>query len=209
MDCDLREPVQHLIFEADGSAGLTTVLAGEDKLVDALLPTAVPGLHLLPCGPVPANPSELLASKRFQLLLHALCATFDRVIIDSPPLLTVTDACVLSASADATLLVLRMNQSMRTPTALALDALDKVGARVLGAIANDVPVGRSYGYYRGGSWHYAASARRLLASTAGTNGDGAGEDHREHNGNGDKPSNGDRHGARRQRRRGSGGEERG
>jgi hypothetical protein len=71
VDCDLREPVQHLIFEADGRVGLTNVVAGEVKLRDAVRATAVPNLFLLPCGPVPLNPSELLTGRRFDRVMRA------------------------------------------------------------------------------------------------------------------------------------------
>jgi polysaccharide biosynthesis transport protein len=161
IDCDLREPVQHLIFEIDGSTGLSSVLSGEAKLRDAVQATRVPGLYVLPCGPVPHDPSEQLASKRFAQLMRALGSTFDRIIIDSPPVMSVTDARILAASSDVTLLVLRMNRSMRQLGAYALDGLERIGANVLGAIANDVPAGSAYEYY-GGSWQYAATSTRLL-----------------------------------------------
>jgi capsular exopolysaccharide synthesis family protein len=161
IDCDLREPVQHLIFENDGRVGLSSVMAGEARLQDAIKGTHVTGLHVLACGPVPVNPSEMLTSKRFAQLMQALGATFDRIIIDSPPLMSFTDGQLLAAAADVTLLVLRMNQSMRQVGQMAMDALAKVGANVLGTVANDVAsvrVSRKYG----GAWQYAASNGRYL-----------------------------------------------
>jgi capsular exopolysaccharide synthesis family protein len=163
IDCDLRHPVQHLIFETDGDVGLASVLSEDEKLRDALRPTRVPGLYLLPCGQVPENPSELLASKRFARLIQALGETFDRIVIDSPPVMAATDARILAASVDATLFVLRMNRSMRQLAVLALEGLQQVGANVIGAIANDVPAGRAYDYY-GGSWQYATHANRLMTA---------------------------------------------
>jgi succinoglycan biosynthesis transport protein ExoP len=163
IDCDLREPVQHLIFENDGRVGLSSVMAGEARLQDAIRNTHVTGLHVLPCGPVPVNPSEMLTSKRFAQLMQALGATFDRIIIDSPPLMSFTDAQLLAAAADVTLLVLRMNQSMRQVGQMAMEALSKVGANVLGTVANDVAtvkVSRKYG----GAWQYAASGGRYLGA---------------------------------------------
>lgn len=165
VDCDLREPVQHLIFENDGRVGLTSVIAGEARLAEAIAPTRVPGLYLLPCGPVPLNPSELLTSKKFAQLMRALGGSFDRIVIDSPPLMLFTDAAVLAAAADATLLVLRMNQSMRGLGTLALDGLTKVGANVLGAVANDVSPGKGYRKY-GGAWQYASRAERYSGEVA-------------------------------------------
>ena len=169
IDCDLRKPVQHLIFEVEAGVGLSSVMAGEAKLAAAIQPAREPNLYILPAGPVPDHPSELLASKRFARLMHALGETFDRIVIDSPPLMSVTDARILAASSDVTLLVLRMNRSMRTMGALALDGLDKVGANVLGAVANDVPPARPLRDY-GGSWRYAPYTRRMLTVDAVTSG---------------------------------------
>jgi capsular exopolysaccharide synthesis family protein len=153
LDCDLREPVQHLIFEVDNSQGLTTAMSGESKLSDAIRPTRVPGLHVLPCGPVPANPSEMLASKSFSRLMQALTQTFDRIVIDSPPLMRFTDGSILAASAHVTLMVLRLHQSMGRLSELALERLAHVGARVLGTVANGAP--SDDGAYYGRSWQYA------------------------------------------------------
>ncbi len=171
IDCDMREPVLHLIFETSGAIGVSSVIAGEEKLADAIQRTRVPGLYLLPCGPVPANPSELLAGKRFGHLMRALLGTFDRIVLDSPPLLMANDARIIAASADATLIVLRMNHSTHRAAIQAMEELEKVGAHVLGAVANDVPALRANSYYRG-SWQYASSAKRIIASVGGEPGAG-------------------------------------
>jgi capsular exopolysaccharide synthesis family protein len=167
LDCDLRAPVQHMIFEVDGSPGLTDLLAGGAGLDEAVRPTMTPGLYVLPCGPVPANPSELLTSTRFAGLMQALAGAFDRVVIDSAALVAVTDADVLAAGADATLLVCRMNQSTRPLLGVALERLERVGANLVGAVANDVPgADRHLGHSGRGVWQYATSARRLEAAAA-------------------------------------------
>jgi capsular exopolysaccharide synthesis family protein len=176
IDCDLREPVQHLVFDVDPDGGLSGVVGSETKLRDAIKPTRVPGLYLLPCGPVPANPSELLASKRFDLLMQTLAGAFDRIIIDSPPLTSVADARILASAADATLLVVRINQSMRRAATVAVEALGRAEANLAGIVANDVVAPRHYRYY-GGSWQYAASPKRLngaalMAADESRNGNG-------------------------------------
>src|SRR5687767_14579930 len=107
-------------------------MPGETKLQDAIVPTRVPNLYVLPCGPVPRNPSETLASDRFRFLLKTLCEAFDRVVIDSPALETVADGRILAAAADVTVLILRMNQSMQRSGVLAVAGLNEVGANVLG-----------------------------------------------------------------------------
>jgi capsular exopolysaccharide synthesis family protein len=172
IDCDLREPVQHMIFEVDGGVGLSDVMCGAARVRDAVRPTDMPGLFLLPCGPVPTNPSELLASKRFIRLMQALGKSFDRIIIDSPPLLNATDGCILAAAADVTLLVVRMSGSTREQAALALDELDRAGANVLGVVANDVPIPRAYRYY-GTASTYATHVQRRLPFAKGAVGNGA------------------------------------
>jgi capsular exopolysaccharide synthesis family protein len=157
IDCDLRNPVQHMVFGLDGDCGLTSVIAGERKIGDAIRPTQIPGLYVLPCGPFPLSPSELLASAQFNQLMQNLTNMFDRIILDSSPLCSVTDARILAASSDATLLVLRMNQSMRAFGVEAMSGLEMVGARVVGAIANGVSYGaQTYGY-PSRSWQYASS----------------------------------------------------
>jgi capsular exopolysaccharide synthesis family protein len=157
-----------------GEVGLSSVLAGETKLRGAIFSTEVPGLYVMPSGPTPENPSELLSGKKFARLLRAMSGKFDRIVIDSPPLLNVTDGQILGAMADTTLLVLRMNRSVRQLAALALEGLAKVGANVLGAVANDVPLHGAYRYY-GSSWQYAATDKPLLLTSevvAHANGDG-------------------------------------
>jgi capsular exopolysaccharide synthesis family protein len=147
IDADMRRPVQHKIFHTDGAVGLSDVMTGKAKLRDSLRATDVDDLYLLPCGSIPGKPAEMLQSKRFAELMKNLSAAFDRVVIDSPPVIAVTDARILAASADVTILVLRMNRSSRKLGAIALDALHKVKASVLGGIANEVQLGDGYGYY--------------------------------------------------------------
>lgn len=138
IDCDLRHPVQHLIFDADSTLGLSNVLAGEHKLQVAVCTTPAPSLYLLPAGPLPANPSEILGGKRFGQLLRALQQRFDRIVIDSPSVGACADALIVSAVADVTLLVVRMNRSTQQWATLALESLHKVDARVIGLVANEV-----------------------------------------------------------------------
>jgi polysaccharide biosynthesis transport protein len=183
IDCDLREPVQHLIFDVDPDGGLSGVVGSESKLRDAIKPTRVPGLYLLPCGPVPPNPSELLASKRFDLLMQTLAGAFDRIIIDSPPITSVADTRILASAAEATVLVVRINQSMRRSAALAVEALEKAEANLAGVIANDVATPRQYRYY-GGSWQYAVGLKRLSGTNGADGSNGADDDSWPGNGRG-------------------------
>jgi capsular exopolysaccharide synthesis family protein len=165
IDCDLRKPVQHRIFNLDGSPGLVDVLTAQAALGEAIQMVDTPNLYVLPSGATPADPSEQLGSKRFASVMQRVTATFDRVIIDAPPVVTVTDAQLLAASADLTLLVLRVNRTTRHLVRHCRDLLDRVGARVFGAVANDVPGAVANRYY-GGSWPYGTAAVPTRATVA-------------------------------------------
>ena len=128
---------------------------------------------MLPCGPIPPNPSEAVGGKRFAQVLDVLRRAYDRIVIDSPPVMSVTDGRVLAATSDASILVVRMNKSTRKAGALALEGLHNVGAKVLGVVVNDMPRSQdSYGYYTGYSRYgiYGAAPRGAGALDGGTPG---------------------------------------
>lgn len=148
VDCDLRRPRVHRFFGLDATPGFTSVLMGEVPLAQALV--AVPGvrgLRVLPAGPIPPNPSELLASRRTSEILAALKGQADIVLVDSPPILPVSDATVLSSSVDATVVVASSNVTQRRQVARALELLRQVDASVIGTVLNRAKVGGVYGYY--------------------------------------------------------------
>jgi len=150
LDADFRKPMQHKIFETSVDKGLASVLAGITTLEEAILPTEVKGLELLACEQEVANPSEMLNSETFAKILEHLSNKYDRVIIDSPPIMPVTDAQILAAICNITLLVLRAEKSTRKISQQARDGLLSVGARILGAVVNDVSrKSTRYGYYSG------------------------------------------------------------
>lgn len=168
IDADFRRPTQHKIFGLKDEIGLSSVIAGRAELGQAVQKTDVKGLDVLPCGPIPPNPSELLNSQRFADLLDKLSEKYDQIVIDSPPVMAVADARILGASCDITVLVLRAGKSTRKASEHALDSLLGVGASVLGAVVNDVPRGRdrygyyaSYGYYGYYGYGSAKGSRRL------------------------------------------------
>jgi len=149
LDCDMRRPTQHKIFHLDNSRGFTNLLVDrEASLEDYIQPTMAPNLDVLSCGPIPPNPSELLASKRTLQLLEELKQRYQAVLIDSPPVVAVTDATILAAHVDAVILVVR-SHATRIDMALHTRAqLEKANARLLGVILNGVPMsGNDYYYY--------------------------------------------------------------
>ncbi len=150
MDCDFRKPMQHRIFEVNHQdIGLSSVLVGAMNLEDAIRPTGIEGLRLLTCGLSVPNPSEILNSERFARILELLSNKYDRIIVDAPPVMPVTDAQILAAICDVTLLVLRADKSTRKTSQQARDGLRSVGANILGALVNDVPKKNNYGYCTG------------------------------------------------------------
>ena len=152
IDADFRKPRQHVLFKLEGDDGLTGLLAERCKREQAVRPTNIAGLDVLPCGPVPPNPTELLHSQRFQDLIKSLCERYDHLVIDSPPVMPVTDARILGAMCDVTVMVLRAEKSTRKMAEQARDGLLSVGSRILGVVVNDAVHGRGgYGYY---SRHY-------------------------------------------------------
>ncbi len=136
IDADLRQPGLHRLLGVPGDAGLSTLLR-EASAEPTLVATGVPGLRLLPAGPPPPNPAELLASDDFRaLLLWAReAATF--VIIDAPPVTAVSDALAIAAIADGTLLVVRAGHTRRPAAQRAKEELERVGATLLGVVLTD------------------------------------------------------------------------
>ena len=163
IDADFRKPMQHEIFKADNSKGLSALLAGTVSLDNAIQPVGVDGLDLLTCGPEVPNPSEMLNSEVFANMLKSLSEKYDRIVIDSPPVMPVTDAQILAALCDITLIILRAEKSTRKVSQHARDGLLSVGAHILGAIVNDVSKRNGhYGYYSG--YGYYGRGRSAAAS---------------------------------------------
>ncbi len=152
IDCDLRRPWLHTLFDVPNAIGFTSVLLGEVAPTDALLPARdIPGLRVLPSGPVPPFPSELLSTSSSTELLRTLADDCDVVLIDSPPVLPVADAAVLAGQVDAVILVGSAGYSTRRDVSVAVSRLEKVHAPLRGFILNRA-VDRSgaydrYGYY--------------------------------------------------------------
>ena len=155
VSCDLRRPRLGKFFGLDEQAGLTTVLLGEQSLEQVIQP--VPGyenLHVLAAGPLPPNPAELLSGQAARQIFAALRQQFGLVLIDSPPLLPVTDAVVLSKEADATLLVVAAGQTRRGDLQRAAEKLAQVNATVVGTVLNEVTRQSGYGHGYGSGYGY-------------------------------------------------------
>jgi polysaccharide biosynthesis transport protein len=139
MDADLRRPSVHLRFRIGKGLGLSSLLSGKITPREAIVEwPELPNLHLLTSGPVPPLPSELLGSKQMEDLLGALRADYDFVIIDTPPVLAVTDAAILGRLTDAVILIVRYGTVQRHVVRRSIDMLDRSGSHLLGVAINGV-----------------------------------------------------------------------
>jgi len=178
---DLRRPKVADYLGMEGSVGLTSVLIGQAELDDVLQPWGNGRLHVLACGPIPPNPSELLGSQAMDRVLRELETRFDYVIVDCPPLLPVTDAAVVSRLTGGALVVVGSGKINREQLSRAVETLQAVDARVLGTLLNLVPTSGpdAYSYYAYGYSSQSptatseaaaprprSSARRRSSSTA-------------------------------------------
>jgi capsular exopolysaccharide synthesis family protein len=157
VSCDLRRPRLEAFFGISAEGGMTTVLLGEQSLDQVLQqPDSRQTLWLVPAGPVPHNPAELLSGPTAQRIFTALRDRFDLVLIDSPPVLPVTDAVVLAKQADATLMVAAVGRTRRTDMQRATEKLALVNAGILGIVLNQVTKQARYGYRYGYGHAYEA-----------------------------------------------------
>jgi capsular exopolysaccharide synthesis family protein len=162
IDCDLRRPRLHRIFGRSGDAGVTSVLVGDATIDEVARQTVVDNLWAIPAGPLPPNPADLLHSARFKQLLEDLGERFDRVIIDSPPVVAVTDSAIISTLVDGAVFVVRGSKTPRGLAAQGLRALRDVDAKVIGVVLNDVNLNSNeYNYY-----HYYYYKREGYGSAA-------------------------------------------
>jgi capsular exopolysaccharide synthesis family protein len=148
VDCDLRRPSLHEIFGVNNGVGLTTMMV-DDSVMKAppLVDTEVEGLRLLPSGPLPPNPSELVGSRRMGEIIAILTEQADIVLFDAPPIIAVTDAAVLASRVDAVLLVIKGGATKRDHAQKATALLEKVNAHLVGAVLNNVKMDTSYYRY--------------------------------------------------------------
>jgi len=160
VDADLRRPTLHNFFEINSEPGLTNLIFKEDldpaKLIQR---TEHKKLFILPSGPIPPYPAELLASEKMKKLIEYFAEHFDYIIFDSPPIIAVTDAAILSRMVDGTLMVLDYGRVRKEDAAGAIEQLSRVQANVIGAVLNAVPQSSSYYDYQY-YYYYGSSTPR-------------------------------------------------
>ena len=168
VDTDMRRPRLHKSFGMVRGQGLTTAILGEAEVEEMVRTTDVAGLDILPCGPIPPNPTELFHTERFAQLLEELDRKYDRLMFDSPPVMMVADPLILSHSMDGVLLVVKGGSTSRDLASRALRQLQDVNARILGVVINDLDLEhREYGYYYYRRYGYYYGEKESDASSTG------------------------------------------
>lgn len=148
VDADLRRPGLHEIFGVANDRGLTTMIVEEAALQDPpLLDVGVDNLWLVPSGPLPPNPTDILGSRKMEQVIAALKARADVILFDAPPVIAVTDATVLGTKVDGVLLVVCAGHTRREHAQRARELLERVHVRIVGAVLNDAPRDVTLGGY--------------------------------------------------------------
>lgn len=147
VDADLRKPTVHYTFRLINTEGLSNLLTKRAKLTDVITKTDVDNLYVITSGPIPPNPAELLSSRAMHELMTQALGIFDIIIFDTPPVLAVTDAQILSSQVDGTVLVVASGKTEKDAALEAKDLLQKSQARILGVVLNRQPIKNSRYYY--------------------------------------------------------------
>jgi capsular exopolysaccharide synthesis family protein len=165
IDADLRKPVQHKLFGLTNEYGLSSVISGEMDTDEAIQVIQPEYLSVIAAGPIPSNPAELLTSTRFAAVIEDLRSRYDFVLIDSPPMLAVTDPSIICGHVDMVYLVMRIRNGVRTNALQAKDIIDSMGIEIGGVIINgirrrDMKTYEYSGQYGYGSYSYGAPNQR-------------------------------------------------
>lgn len=147
IDADLRRPVVHSIFGLEKEDGITNYLMNDISYEGMIKKSIIDNLFIIPSGVLPPNPSELLSSQKMEELINKLKNDFDMIIYDTPPIIAVTDAAILGTKVDGCILVVNSGKTNYDAVIRAKSLMENVGARMLGAILNNVEVGGMYGSY--------------------------------------------------------------
>ncbi|PFB95609.1 tyrosine protein kinase [Bacillus cereus] len=145
---DLRKPTLQTVFGTHNMKGLTNVLSGQSSFTECVQETVVENVYIMPAGPIPPNPAELLATERMDEVLLEAYERFDLVLVDTPPVLVITDAQILANKCDGIILVIRSEQTERDRVIRAKQVLEQASGKLLGVILNDKKQNKEiYGYY--------------------------------------------------------------
>ncbi|WP_053365151.1 CpsD/CapB family tyrosine-protein kinase [Bacillus sp. FJAT-27245] len=147
IDADLRKPTVHYTFSLDNFKGLSSTLAGKTELEEAIVASGIDNLDILSSGPIPPNPSELLASNKMLELLKAIRDVYDIILFDTPPLLAVTDPQIIASLGDGTVLVIRSKKTEIEDARKAINMIHSANGSLIGTILNDARIKEGHYYY--------------------------------------------------------------
>lgn len=147
IDGDMRKPTQHYIFDLPNNSGLSNLIINKATYSDSIKVTNVDNLAILTAGPTPPNPSELIASSKFETIFNELSDHYDFIVIDTPPVNTVTDAQVYAQTVKNCVLVIDAEKNNKIEVKKAKDLLNKADGKLLGAVLNKMPVDKNSSYY--------------------------------------------------------------
>lgn len=168
VDTDMRRPRLHTSLGVARQTGLSNLIVGDKDYDEVIKSTEIPNLFLLPCGPLPPNPAELLMSQKFHTVVEELSKRFDRVIFDSPPLQLVTDAVVLSKQADGVILIVHADKTLRDDIGRAARQIRHVGSQICGVVVNAIDDSRSTYYYGKYGAYYTYAEQPASDSSSAT-----------------------------------------
>jgi capsular exopolysaccharide synthesis family protein len=153
IDCDLRKPTIDKVLGLNAEQGLSNYLSDEDMTEPPIIESFIPNLYVLPCGPIPSHPAELICSRKMKDMIRTLSERFDHILVDSPPLMHVTDPVILSTIVDGVILVVHGSKSTRDIIRQSCQELSNVGAKNFGVVLNNIDLRREgdsvyhYRYY--------------------------------------------------------------
>lgn len=148
IDGDMRRPTIHYTFKLRNTSGLSTLLTRQSTVKKSIRRSHINNLDLMTCGPIPPNPSELLASNSMDLLMKELTQLYDLVIFDAPPILTVTDSQILANKCEGSILVLKAGSTEKRQAVKAKEAISLANSRLIGVVLNNYTFTKSENYYR-------------------------------------------------------------
>lgn len=147
IDGDMRKPTQHYIFDLPNNSGLSNLIINKATYSDSIKESNVDNLAILTAGPTPPNPSELITSSKFETIFNELLDHYDFIVIDTPPVNTVTDAQVYAQTVKNCVLVIDAEKNNKIEVKKAKDLLNKSDGKLLGAVLNKMPVDKNSSYY--------------------------------------------------------------
>ncbi|SOB93681.1 capsular exopolysaccharide synthesis family protein [Ureibacillus xyleni] len=147
IDADMRRPTLHQLFDVFNLEGLSNLLSRQRKFSEVVQETEIENLYIVPSGNIPPNHSELLYSKNLDLLINHVKQIYDIIIFDTPPLLSVSDALILSNKCDGTLLIVSSGKVNKTDVKKAITSLETSQAKIIGVVLNNLKMNRSSYYY--------------------------------------------------------------